>query len=125
MLPFGFLMGYLRAYVHPGKDQYTVLPSEKRRMSKKLRKLDEDTLASVTKSYQTGTATQTAGYSSGNDDQSQLHSTKNHFSTDRNPADDYLFDIPRDPFISPLYASDEMLKLFPPIKIVVSSYFCI
>lgn len=38
--------------------------------------------------------------------------------TERNPADDYQFDIPRDPFLSPLYASDDMLKQLPPIKIL-------
>lgn len=38
--------------------------------------------------------------------------------TERNPADDYQFDIPRDPFLSPLYASDEMLKQLPPLKIL-------
>lgn len=104
MLPFGFLMGYLKAYVHPGKDQYSVNPSEKRKMSKQLKKLDETAVSSVAKSYQT-----------------ENRPIQNHLSTDRNPADDYFFDIPRDPFISPLYASDEMLKYFPPIKIVVSS----
>lgn len=41
--------------------------------------------------------------------------------TERNPADDYLFDIPKDPFLSPYYASDEMLKQLPPVKILVSS----
>lgn len=74
MLPFGFLMAYLRAYVYQVDDENLDMPSGK----------------------------------------------KNQLSTDRDPADDYLFDVPRDPFLSPLSASDEMLKKFPPIKIVVS-----
>lgn len=45
-------------------------------------------------------------------------------STGRNPADDYLFDILKNPFISPLYASDEMLKQMPPMKIVVCFFKC-
>lgn len=47
--------------------------------------------------------------------------------TEQNPADDYLFDVPKDPFLSPYYASDEMLKQLPPVKILVSrtfSMFC-
>lgn len=39
--------------------------------------------------------------------------------TERNPADDYLFDVPKDPFISPYYAGDELLKQLPPVKILV------
>lgn len=40
---------------------------------------------------------------------------------ERNPADDYLFDVPKDPFLSPYYASDELLKQLPPVKILVRS----
>lgn len=40
--------------------------------------------------------------------------------TERNPADDYLFDVPKDPFLSPYYASDDMLKQLPLVKILVS-----
>lgn len=43
--------------------------------------------------------------------------------TERNPADDYLFDVPKDPFLSPYYASDEMLKQLPPVKILVNRMF--
>lgn len=41
--------------------------------------------------------------------------------TERNPADDYLFDVPKDPFLAPYYANDEMLKQMPAVKILVSS----
>lgn len=75
MLPFGYVIGYLKAYVNQIKDQNLDMPKGKR----------------------------------------------NHLSTNRNLADDYLFHVPRDPFISPAYATDEMLKQFPPMKIVVSS----
>lgn len=46
---------------------------------------------------------------------------------ERNPADDYLFDVPKDPFLSPYYASDELLKQLPPVKILVWSkkYICL
>lgn len=39
--------------------------------------------------------------------------------TERNPADDYLFEVPEDPFLSPYYGSDEMLKQLPTVKILV------
>lgn len=39
---------------------------------------------------------------------------------ERNPSDDFLFDVPDDPFLSSYYASDEMLKQLPPVKILVS-----
>lgn len=39
--------------------------------------------------------------------------------TERSPADDYLFDVPKDPFLSPYYASDEMLRQMPTVKILV------
>ncbi|XP_055306327.1 hormone-sensitive lipase isoform X2 [Sitodiplosis mosellana] len=38
--------------------------------------------------------------------------------TERNPADDYLFDVPKDPFLSPYYASNEMLSQLPSMKIL-------
>lgn len=40
--------------------------------------------------------------------------------TERNPADDYLFDVPKDIFLSPFYASNEMLLQLPTMKILVS-----
>lgn len=39
--------------------------------------------------------------------------------TERNPASDYEFDVPQDIFLSPYYASDEMLRQLPPMKILV------
>lgn len=47
--------------------------------------------------------------------------------TERNPADDYEFDVPKDPFLSPYHASDDMLKQLPPVKILVrmTSYYCL
>ncbi|XP_031621456.1 hormone-sensitive lipase [Contarinia nasturtii] len=37
---------------------------------------------------------------------------------ERNPADDYLFEVPHDPFLSPWDASDEMLLQLPSVKIL-------
>lgn len=45
-----------------------------------------------------------------------------HFATDQNPANDYQFNVPLDPFISPLLANDEMLIQLPSIKFVVSPH---
>lgn len=33
-------------------------------------------------------------------------------------SSDFIFTVPKDPFLSPFYASDEMLVQFPPIKII-------
>lgn len=41
--------------------------------------------------------------------------------TERNTADDYLFDVPKDPFLAPYFANDEMLKQLPTMKILVSN----
>lgn len=41
--------------------------------------------------------------------------------SERNPAEDFLFDIPDDPFVSSYFASDEMMKQLPPVKILVNS----
>jgi hypothetical protein len=38
----------------------------------------------------------------------------------RSPSDDMHIVIPRDPYLSPYWASDEVLKQLPPTKIVVS-----
>jgi hypothetical protein len=38
----------------------------------------------------------------------------------RSPSDDFDFTVPRDPYLSPYWASDEVLKQLPPTKIVVS-----
>lgn len=43
--------------------------------------------------------------------------------TERNPADDFLFEVPQDPFLSPYYASDEMLLQLPPVKILVRIFY--
>lgn len=40
--------------------------------------------------------------------------------TEKNPLEEFQFQIPRDPFMSPYYASDEMLRQMPPVKILVS-----
>ena len=46
--------------------------------------------------------------------------SKTDLLTDHNLANDFQFDVPSDPFISPIFASDKMLKQMPPIKFVVS-----
>ena len=35
------------------------------------------------------------------------------------PKDEFEFEVPDDPFISPYNASDETLKKFPPVRILV------
>lgn len=37
----------------------------------------------------------------------------------RNLSDEFMFTVPKDPLISPYWASDEDLKKLPPIRIVV------
>lgn len=34
------------------------------------------------------------------------------------PSSDFIFTVPKDPYLSPIYASDDSLRQFPPIKIV-------
>lgn len=36
-----------------------------------------------------------------------------------NPTDEFVFTVPKDPFLSPYWADDEMLKKVPPMKILV------
>ncbi|XP_041981178.1 hormone-sensitive lipase isoform X2 [Aricia agestis] len=36
----------------------------------------------------------------------------------RSPSDEFIFSVPRDPFLSPYYADDELLKRFPPVRIL-------
>jgi hormone-sensitive lipase len=33
-------------------------------------------------------------------------------------SSDFLFTVPKDPFLSPIFAEDDMLRQFPPIKII-------
>lgn len=40
--------------------------------------------------------------------------------TERNPCDEFLFEVPRDPLLSPYFASDELLRQMPRVKILVS-----
>lgn len=34
--------------------------------------------------------------------------------------EEFIFTVPRDPYLSPYFADDEMLKQLPPIRLVVS-----
>ena len=43
----------------------------------------------------------------------------------RSPSVEFAFQIPKDPFLSPYYASDEWLKQMPNTKILVSAWQCI
>lgn len=38
----------------------------------------------------------------------------------RSPSEEFKFEVPKNPYVSPYYASDEALKQLPPVKIVVS-----
>lgn len=46
---------------------------------------------------------------------------------ERNAVEEFQFKIPKDPFMSPFYASDEMLLQMPKVRILVSLliYFCV
>lgn len=37
----------------------------------------------------------------------------------RSPSEEFKFDVPKNPFVSPYYATDEVLKQLPPVKIIV------
>lgn len=41
----------------------------------------------------------------------------------RSPSDEFIFDVPKDPYLSPYWASDEILKQMPKIKFIVSVLF--
>lgn len=53
---------------------------------------------------------------------SHNHTIINSFKEDNlksdNTVEDFSFTVPKDPFLSPFYANDEILKEFPPIKIL-------
>lgn len=36
----------------------------------------------------------------------------------RSPSDEFIFSVPRDPFLSPYWAEDHLLKKFPPVRIL-------
>ncbi|CAG9101066.1 unnamed protein product [Plutella xylostella] len=36
----------------------------------------------------------------------------------RSPSDEFIFSVPRDPYLSPYWADDELLKKFPPVRIL-------
>lgn len=39
--------------------------------------------------------------------------------------DEFKFTVPEDPFLSPFFASDDNLKKFPPVRVVVSFFFVV
>lgn len=39
----------------------------------------------------------------------------------KSPLDEFVFTVPRDPFLSPYLASDNLLKQLPPIALLVNS----
>lgn len=42
----------------------------------------------------------------------------------RSPSEEFKFDVPKNPFVSPYYATDDTLKQLPPVKIIVSILVC-
>ncbi|XP_037293343.1 hormone-sensitive lipase isoform X2 [Manduca sexta] len=36
----------------------------------------------------------------------------------RSPSDEFIFSVPRDPYLSPYWADDRLLKMFPPVRIL-------
>lgn len=42
---------------------------------------------------------------------------------EQNILDEFRFAIPQNPYLSPYYASDEVLNEFPPVKILVNIYY--
>lgn len=41
----------------------------------------------------------------------------------RSPSDEFIFDVPKNPYLSPYWASDEILKQMPPTKFIVSFFY--
>lgn len=39
---------------------------------------------------------------------------------DLDPTEEFKFTVPKDPYLSPYFATDEQLKQLPPVKIIVS-----
>lgn len=100
LLPFGLLLRCLKAYIQPpiipdDEDQFFESPNGKANAN---------------------------GNGNGSATKSTVNVTKNRrrILTDRNLSDDFQFEIPKDKFISSLYANDNMLKQLPPIKFLVS-----
>jgi hormone-sensitive lipase len=56
-----------------------------------------------------------ANYSSLDD---EIRSIENDECVSDSPSCDFIFSVPKDPFLSPFYASDDMLVQFPSIKIL-------
>lgn len=97
-------MTFIKAYLHPGNDQFY--------------KRNDDAHNQIKQTSRHGEKS----------DNNNSHKKCLNSSPDRNLVDDYLFEIPRDPFISPLYASDEVLKQLPPLKLLVrlwASIYCL
>lgn len=72
----------------------------------------------------------TSSQNSDNDDEKGENDSWNFLRThlkavnERNAVEEFQFEIPKDPFISPYYASDEVLLKMPKVKILVSLVFC-
>lgn len=101
-------MTFLKAYLYPGKDQFYQSKND----TKKNHSNPNSKQEKNSKNIETVSSI----------DNNNVHKRCLNLSAERNLVDDYLFDIPRDPFISPLYASDEMLKQLPPVKFVVRPF---
>lgn len=43
---------------------------------------------------------------------------QNNLNVPISPSSDFIFDVPKDPFLSPIHAHDDVLRQFPPIKII-------
>lgn len=54
------------------------------------------------------------------DDSDDIRTLDNE-SVPMTPSSDFIFNVPKDPFLSPIYASDDVLRQFPPIKIITLS----
>lgn len=54
------------------------------------------------------------------DEDSHSHLSK-HERLVKTPSSDFIFTVPKDPFLSPFFADDDALQHFPPIKIITLS----
>lgn len=55
------------------------------------------------------------------EDVDDSHSRASSHKLVRTPSSDFIFTVPKDPFMSPFYADDDALRQFPPIKITTLS----
>lgn len=86
----------------------------------KIYKAVETAANSVANTFNSITATAPISDKSGSVSDDDLSFVRNlEDVAEKNPLDEFLFDIPKDPFMSPYYATDDVLRQMPRVKILV------